>query len=378
MAGRRRSTSRPRRARRRSSSTARGSRSQAVTDAGGRAAAATRSAPATRRAAGRSPSGSARRGGSRSATAAAPDAAALQWLTPRRPPARRHPYLFSQGQAILNRTWIPTQDSPGIRQTWEARITAPEPLKVVMSGERLTPDGEPAGAGRRAFRFRMTHPVAPYLIAIAAGDIAFRELGPRTGVWTEPAMLDARRGRARRHREDGRGGRAALRPLSLGPLRRDRAAAELPLRRHGESDPHLPDADLHRRRPEPGRPGRARAGAQLVGQSRHQRDLAGRLAQRGLHLLFREPDHGGALRPRRARAQEAALSWADMESALRRARPRRARHPAPRRRRAGRRQPAASSTTRARSSCARSSGSSGASAATPICAPISTATPSSR
>ncbi|MDQ8758317.1 M1 family metallopeptidase [Sphingosinicella sp. LHD-64] len=120
----------------------------------------------------------------------APDAEALQWLTPQQTAGGRHPYLFSQGQAILNRTWIPTQDSPGIRQTWEARITAPEPMKVVMSGERLTPEGEDAGNRRRAYRFRMDHPVAPYLIAIAAGDIAFRELGPRTGVWTEPAMLD--------------------------------------------------------------------------------------------------------------------------------------------------------------------------------------------
>jgi aminopeptidase N len=120
----------------------------------------------------------------------APNAEALQWLTPAQTAGHRYPYLFSQGQAILNRSWIPTQDSPGIRQTWEARITAPEPLKVVMSGERLTPEGEPAGQGRRAFRFQMRHPVAPYLIAIAAGDLAFRELGPRTGVWTEPAMLD--------------------------------------------------------------------------------------------------------------------------------------------------------------------------------------------
>jgi aminopeptidase N len=120
----------------------------------------------------------------------APDAAALQWLSPDQTAGKRHPYLFSQGQAILNRTWIPTQDSPGIRQTWEARITAPEPLKVVMSGERLTPEGEPAGEGRRAYRFRMTHPVAPYLIAIAAGDLQFRELGRRTGVWTEPAMIE--------------------------------------------------------------------------------------------------------------------------------------------------------------------------------------------
>src|SRR5258706_3089057 len=63
----------------------------------------------------------------------APDAAALQWLAPEQTVGRRHPYLLSQGEAILNRSWIPTQDSPGIRQTWEARITAPAPLIVVMS-----------------------------------------------------------------------------------------------------------------------------------------------------------------------------------------------------------------------------------------------------
>jgi aminopeptidase N len=119
----------------------------------------------------------------------APGAAALQWLEPAQTVGGRHPYLFSQGQAILNRTWIPTQDSPGIRQTWEARVVAPEPLKVVMSAENLDPDGERVEGGRQ-YRFRMEHPVAPYLIAIAAGDLAFRSLGPRAGVWTEPAMLE--------------------------------------------------------------------------------------------------------------------------------------------------------------------------------------------
>jgi aminopeptidase N len=64
----------------------------------------------------------------------------------------------------------------------------PEPLKAVMSGERLTPEGEAVPNGR-AFRFRMDKPVAPYLIAIAVGDIAFQPLGPRTGVYAEPATL---------------------------------------------------------------------------------------------------------------------------------------------------------------------------------------------
>ncbi len=120
---------------------------------------------------------------------AAPGAEALQWLNPEQTAGKAQPFLFSQGQAILNRTWIPTQDSPGIRQTWRARITAPKPLTVVMSGLK---QGEPEDLGdRRAFTYAMDKPVAPYLIAIAAGDIAFRELGPRTGVWAEPATLDA-------------------------------------------------------------------------------------------------------------------------------------------------------------------------------------------
>ena len=120
---------------------------------------------------------------------AAPGAEALQWLAPEQTAGKAQPFLFSQGQAILNRTWIPTQDSPGIRQTWRARITAAKPLTVVMSGLKVG-DTEDLG-DRRAFTYAMDKPVAPYLIAIAAGDIAFRKLGPRTGVWAEPATLDA-------------------------------------------------------------------------------------------------------------------------------------------------------------------------------------------
>jgi len=124
-----------------------------------------------------------------------PDAAALQWLTPAQTAGGRQPFLFSQGQAILTRTWVPTQDSPGIRQTYSARIIAPADLKVVMSADSLTPEGE-AVAGRtnqRAWRFRMTNPVPPYLIAIGVGDLEFAAIDARTGVWTEPSVLAAAR-----------------------------------------------------------------------------------------------------------------------------------------------------------------------------------------
>ncbi|MFN3668943.1 MAG: M1 family metallopeptidase [Brevundimonas sp.] len=125
------------------------------------------------------------------AYATRPDAAALQWLTPAQTAGGRQPYMFSQGQAILTRTWVPTQDSPGIRQTWDARIVAPSDLKVVMSAEGLTETGEPAGPGMTAWRFRMTNPVPPYLIAIGVGDVVFQAIDERTGVWTEPSMLAA-------------------------------------------------------------------------------------------------------------------------------------------------------------------------------------------
>jgi leukotriene-A4 hydrolase len=122
-----------------------------------------------------------------------PDAAALQWLTPGQTAGGEQPYLFSQGQAILTRTWVPTQDSPGIRQTYDARIVAPADLRVVMSAQQLTPEGEPAGDGMKAWRFRMTNPVPPYLIAVGIGDLAFAPFDERTGVFTEPSRLAAAR-----------------------------------------------------------------------------------------------------------------------------------------------------------------------------------------
>ena len=121
-----------------------------------------------------------------------PGTEALQWLPPEMTAGKTKPYLFSQGQAILNRSWVPTQDSPGIRQSWEATLTVPGDLVAVMSGEKLSGDkGEALPDGRRRFRFRMDKPVPPYLIAFAVGDLKLRALGPRSGVWTEAPMLDA-------------------------------------------------------------------------------------------------------------------------------------------------------------------------------------------
>ncbi|WP_343345269.1 M1 family metallopeptidase [Sphingomicrobium sp. XHP0239] len=122
--------------------------------------------------------------------AASPTGDALQFLSPEQTAGGEHPFLFSQGQSILNRSWIPTQDSPGIRQTWEARIRVPNPLTAVMSAPSAG-DPIPDGPDHRIFRFDMDKSVPPYLIAIAAGNLEFEPLGLRTGVWAEPETLAA-------------------------------------------------------------------------------------------------------------------------------------------------------------------------------------------
>ena len=115
-----------------------------------------------------------------------PEALALQWLSPEQTYGKKQPFLYTQGQAVLTRSWIPIQDSPGIRFTYDAQISVPKGLMALMSAEnpqKKSDDGK--------YKFDMKQPIPAYLVALAIGDLAFHAFDGISGVYAEPEQLKA-------------------------------------------------------------------------------------------------------------------------------------------------------------------------------------------
>ncbi|TKX26598.1 leukotriene A-4 hydrolase-like protein [Elsinoe australis] len=113
------------------------------------------------------------------------DCTALQWLTAAQTSNQKHPYMFSQCQAIHARSIFPCQDTPDVKSTFTYNIKSP--LPVLASGLPTTASDETSGS--KVYTFKQSVPIPSYLFALASGDIAKADIGPRSTVWTSPDEL---------------------------------------------------------------------------------------------------------------------------------------------------------------------------------------------
>jgi leukotriene-A4 hydrolase len=114
-----------------------------------------------------------------------PSAEALQWLSAQQTAGKQFPFLFTQSQAILARSWVPCQDSPGVKFTYDAEVTVPKELLALMSASNPQ---EKNATG--TYKFEMKQPISSYLLALAVGDVAFKPISDRAGIYAEPSLVD--------------------------------------------------------------------------------------------------------------------------------------------------------------------------------------------
>lgn len=116
------------------------------------------------------------------------NARALQWLDPAQTNGKKFPFLYTQSESIYARSWIPCADGPGIRYTYDARVKVPKGLLALMSA-----DNPQQANDSGIYHFKMDIPIPAYLMALAVGDIKFRPIDARTGVYAESSMIDKAR-----------------------------------------------------------------------------------------------------------------------------------------------------------------------------------------
>jgi len=115
----------------------------------------------------------------------------IQWLESHQTAGKKHPFLFTQCEAILARTLVPCQDTPSVKAPYQIKVSVPFPLVAACSGHQTKNSPIWEDDGHLTYEYQQPIPIPSYLIAIVVGKLVKAPLGPRTNVWTEPELLEA-------------------------------------------------------------------------------------------------------------------------------------------------------------------------------------------
>jgi leukotriene-A4 hydrolase len=114
-------------------------------------------------------------------------ASAVTWLSKEQTSGKKQPYMYTQCESIHARSIAPLQDTPSVKATYSLAFTTPLEIVTRASGN-LT--HEFTDETKRYTNFEMSIPIQSYLLAIASGNLAEKQVGKRTYVITEPEDLE--------------------------------------------------------------------------------------------------------------------------------------------------------------------------------------------
>ena len=111
----------------------------------------------------------------------------IDWLEPEQTAGKNYPFMYSQGETILNRALFPNQDTPSVKTPVSVSITVEKPLFAIDSGiyQGKIDNGETV-----TYFYEQKIPIPSYLVAIAAGAIEERVISDRTKVYGEKELVD--------------------------------------------------------------------------------------------------------------------------------------------------------------------------------------------
>ncbi|OLN87027.1 Leukotriene A-4 hydrolase-like protein 2, partial [Colletotrichum chlorophyti] len=100
--------------------------------------------------------------------------------------------IVSQGEPVHARSMFPCQDTPSVKTTFD--IIVHSTLPVVASGipehDLIFPEVEEPLV-ERTYKFNQTIPISNYLFAVASGNLAGVQVGPKSYVYCAPGDIDA-------------------------------------------------------------------------------------------------------------------------------------------------------------------------------------------